>query len=738
MPPRNSPPNPPDPRALLGRYNISIEGPIRPRDWPRKYAPLFSLVRDTEKVLYEEYEAGSGSDDPRLLHVSRMCKQVTKLVYQAYGLRESQDNEYTWRSATENQVLKRFLRDVDCHVCNERLWISDFQAVPSCPMAAEKLQQVRAARSLCRCSKAMRAKVIKRVLPHHKPDRILGLRKANEIKDLLEANPDITSAVTKAGTDLVFPFLVLEAKSEKDTDGFEAIERQTAFPIRAMVNIQKDLESVSAVPVDPLRIIDLWHGCVLRHDSALQLFLIMDLVCDWARDIFTEQVLGSLRQRAGLGVSIPMSQASLEELSSFEHPSSCSPHGGNEGRSSLSNRSTTLESARDSNSDDEVAIKSEPADVMTWEVPNSTHDNTENPCSRTSNAGLSTECGDAPEIPEWSNTPDAWMEHIAIRSDKDIQIQFRSISLPESPDGLYPLIKAIGNPDIVHTARRLFALFNLEDPFIVESHFVDRLHRIWGKPQLKVPYDDKSLLFASLSWRTSFDYVDWVLTKELSCITASRRAIAALATVGQVSGGHLLTVGGIESAILEKYLIYPLRHLPLIEMVHAASRNQFLHLQACDGFADPSGWTADDEKGAFSKLFWDSLGLSPDAFLECTRNIYTCVRGRPNVLEFRNDVKIPPPLQVPWVAKEHPIALIRRPSDMGECIGQEYCIFVLDREVVRSPTEIASAILSLLHDENSRFYGSNEPFTAADRKDLALLGSFFAGLDPEQFVFPSL
>jgi hypothetical protein len=113
MPPRNSPPNPPDPRALLGTYNISIEGPIRPRDWPRKYAPLFSLVRDTEKVLYEEYEAGSGSDDPRLLHVSRMCKQVTKLVYQAYGLRESQDNEYTWRSVTENQVLKRFLRDVD-------------------------------------------------------------------------------------------------------------------------------------------------------------------------------------------------------------------------------------------------------------------------------------------------------------------------------------------------------------------------------------------------------------------------------------------------------------------------------------------------------------------------------------------------------------------------------------------------------------------------------------------------
>jgi hypothetical protein len=43
------------------------------------------------------------------------------------------------------------------------------------------------------------------------------------------------------------------------------------------------------------------------------------------------------------------------------------------------------------------------------------------------------------------------MKRIAIRSDKDIQIQFRVISLPEFTDGLYPLIKAIGDPDIAHT-----------------------------------------------------------------------------------------------------------------------------------------------------------------------------------------------------------------------------------------------------------------------------------------------
>jgi hypothetical protein len=171
--------------------------------------------------------------------------------------------------------------------------------------------------------------------------------------------------------------------------------------------------------------------------------------------------------------------------------------------------------------------------------------------------------------------------------------------------------------------------------------------------------------------------------------------IAALATVGQVSRGHLLAAGYIESSFLVGRLLYPLRHLPLAETVHAASRNQFLHLQAWRGLTGPTDWTEDNEKGAFSKLFWDCLDLSPDAFLQCTRNIYTYVRGRPDVLVFRDDVKIPPPLQVPRVAKGHPIVVLRRPSDMEESISQVYCIFVLDRKMVRFRTEIVSAILSL-------------------------------------------
>jgi hypothetical protein len=34
------------------------------------------------------------------------------------------------------------------------------------------------------------------------------------------------------------------------------------------------------------RVIDLWHGTILSQDGALQLPLIIDYICDWARDVY--------------------------------------------------------------------------------------------------------------------------------------------------------------------------------------------------------------------------------------------------------------------------------------------------------------------------------------------------------------------------------------------------------------------------------------------------------------------
>jgi hypothetical protein len=57
------------------------------------------------------------------------------------------------------------------------------------------------------------------------------------LEDVLKVsiNPD------NGGDPLLFPFLILEAKSEKGSENFEHMEIQTAFPIQNALKLQYDL-----------------------------------------------------------------------------------------------------------------------------------------------------------------------------------------------------------------------------------------------------------------------------------------------------------------------------------------------------------------------------------------------------------------------------------------------------------------------------------------------------------------
>jgi hypothetical protein len=51
---------------------------------------------------------------------------------------------------------------------------------------------------------------------------------------------------------VLYPFLIIEAKSEKGSTGFESIENQTAFPIRTLLKLQNDLSIASGTSIKPL------------------------------------------------------------------------------------------------------------------------------------------------------------------------------------------------------------------------------------------------------------------------------------------------------------------------------------------------------------------------------------------------------------------------------------------------------------------------------------------------------
>lgn len=91
-------------------------------------------------------------------------------------------------------------------------------------------------------------------LPERKPDRIIGLSPTKnlqrELSKLDDGNIEETlrSSPFRKGPDpLLFPFLVLEAKSSTSRDGFYQSQFQTAFPIYALLKLQQGLKSRAQV-----------------------------------------------------------------------------------------------------------------------------------------------------------------------------------------------------------------------------------------------------------------------------------------------------------------------------------------------------------------------------------------------------------------------------------------------------------------------------------------------------------
>jgi hypothetical protein len=89
-------------------------------------------------------------------------------------------------------------------------------------------------------------------VPRRKPDHVFGLARTPSLD--LYARAESLRGLRHSpfsNIDLIYPFLICEAKSEGRGPGFESIEVQTAFPIRACLKLQEDLRQRSGVPLNP-------------------------------------------------------------------------------------------------------------------------------------------------------------------------------------------------------------------------------------------------------------------------------------------------------------------------------------------------------------------------------------------------------------------------------------------------------------------------------------------------------
>ncbi|RBR04385.1 hypothetical protein FVER53590_27552 [Fusarium verticillioides] len=254
--------------------------------------------------------------------------------------------------------MARFSVEIACRNCRGRLWRSEQEVAASSQSDEDDANSLKARqkrRQPCNCrnnglsreiqeqgisplfddraeeaiiySSELRAELPKR---EDRPDRVYGLQVTDRLSRLLLAAENVRSSPFRQdGDPLIFPFLVIEAKSEKGCDAFTDTQVQTAFAIRELLSIQNQLaraaEEDNEWDAGPLvwflsykgeqwrvsaayihdqngkasfRVVRLWSGGVDSLDSALQLLLIVDYIADWARDIYREGIARSLLKLA--------------------------------------------------------------------------------------------------------------------------------------------------------------------------------------------------------------------------------------------------------------------------------------------------------------------------------------------------------------------------------------------------------------------------------------------------------
>ncbi|CBF80287.1 predicted protein [Aspergillus nidulans FGSC A4] len=188
---------------------------------------------------------------------------------------------------------------------------------------------------------------------------------------------------------------------------------------------------------------------------------------------------------------------------------------------------------------------------------------------------------------------------------------------------------------------------------VVKSEIKDDWRRL-GKPQHPSLTKRRSLALCLPALGGDQRHVDWVLTKELACITASPVAIAAFANIIDypTATRNLLLSASMTSTERAPRLIHWLRHLPLLERVQAASRSQFLYLKAFYGRITADDWIENREKAAFTSRLWECRDSQPRTFLRCLKNTYSIAGAKPHFGDPEHDNKILRVLRVPRIAKQ--------------------------------------------------------------------------------------
>ncbi|KAJ5748240.1 uncharacterized protein N7511_009936 [Penicillium nucicola] len=267
------------------RLGIQFLGPVEPDNWPQIHGRLFADVQKLGRREYDDFVESISIDSIEKPWRNSTRSRADRLSQLANNAWKERRNESSWRFAVENEIMYRFSVEVACPKCRNKLWESEIPAATDgIHVQAELLEARRQKRQPCRCppiwgqsqndsginmlfSDRAEQKIrhdpplpvfsqSERLKHSEAPDRVYGLKQTDNFKLLLDSDDKRGAAATPCpslrevmevspfepeGEPLLYPFLVMEAKSSKGADRGE-VNMQTAFVIRRLLNVQLDLK----------------------------------------------------------------------------------------------------------------------------------------------------------------------------------------------------------------------------------------------------------------------------------------------------------------------------------------------------------------------------------------------------------------------------------------------------------------------------------------------------------------
>ncbi|KIW40797.1 uncharacterized protein PV06_07970 [Exophiala oligosperma] len=547
---------------LMESVGYNVEGRTVPHLWGA-YSSIFNDVREIGRTNKENFIRKFEPHDP---YVVAKRIQANGLVEKAWSCFKRRDNEFGWRKEVEFRAFECFDSEVACHVCLKRLSKVKFEARPIDPGAAEDLRRRRLRRRLCECTPLQRAvfmttgsneypriftreidrpifhedmsSQMRRRLRTQRPDRVIGLARTRTFKHLLPSLRKRCSAFNKRH--VLYPFIVIEAKAAENTSNasFGSMLRQTAFAVRTCMRLQQNLKDetgldhqclvwnfvilgedwrlYAAVPDgDGVQLFDLWHGSILHEDGAFQLLLILDYLCDWASDVYRPSILACLAggrtnlRQVRLSPSGTEASSQMSEIGISNFPDISLPL-----RSSTAPEQAHAELVGDLDADKETILQRhrqpDPASSSATENALDTHQ------------WRKWEEADPDEHP--------WAAHATIRHSNVVQYSYWQLILPVDKKVLENCLEVVFPKISAEEAARQLVNTMCDTNMTVKTRWKFDAKQMPPGESPGVEILVRALVYAQCALKPE----NWRITRRLSCILCSQRALQQLAEIAHV------------------------------------------------------------------------------------------------------------------------------------------------------------------------------------------------------------